>query len=228
MQKLFVKQKEILGGIENDVTSKKLFFYEFEKFFSNLYNKLFKHEKEPERYKIVFSLPAYLTIKELVDVSEIEIAWFGIIRREGQTIYIDEIINFPQIRTSVSVEVDDEEFASWFSNMVMTDKQKALSMRYHGHSHVNMGVFPSQTDMNYRKELSHNLDKEYIFSIHNKRGEIRFHIYDAVTETLAEPEDVDIFVEDIPLADIKEKIIGWGFEEEASLPFIEGGNNDDI
>ena len=75
------------------------------------------------------------------------------------------------------------------------DDETFMNMRMHGHSHVNMGVTPSSTDLNfYKNEILAELNDTdyYIFVIWNKKNEHTVKIYDFGKNILFETADVDV------------------------------------
>lgn len=132
----------------------------------------------------------------LVKIADKEVAWHGTVERSEvnpKEFLITDILVFPQKVTGATVDTDDEEYSlNWLYNANgegITDEQFE-KLRYHGHSHVNMGVFPSATDTTYQKHLLENTEDFYIFSIHNKSGAVWCNIYDVVNNCLYENTDV--------------------------------------
>ena len=66
------------------------------------------------------------------------------------------------------------------------------SLRFQGHSHVNMGVSPSNTDINHQEVIAKSLcdDDFYIFLIVNKRLDTNFFVYDKKTATTYKDKDI--------------------------------------
>ena len=64
------------------------------------------------------------------------------------------------------------------------------------HSHVNMGVSPSGTDMGHREKIVSQLMDEdyYIFMIWNKSLKWSAAIYDMPSNALYDTEDIDVMV----------------------------------
>ena len=157
---------------------------------------------------IKFSEKARLIIKELVQQCEKEIAWNGLVNYDADTntYEVYDILIFPQIVTGTSVDVDETKYAMWLSTL-STDQLN--HMRFHGHSHVNMGVGPSNVDTGYQKEmLQMQITDYYIFMIFNKREDMYACIYDVANNVVYENKDIDIEVES-SLNPYKETVKGW-------------------
>ena len=101
---------------------------------------------------VIFSSKAYIKILTLVDQCESEVGWHGIVvKAENKPIFlIKDILIFPQYVSGTSVIPDTEEYAVWTVEQ-MKDPEHFKKIRYHGHSHVNMGVFSSGTDNGYQE-----------------------------------------------------------------------------
>jgi hypothetical protein len=146
------------------------------------------HEtKATEKILVTFSAVAYIKMRELVDRSSFEIGWYGLIDKLSPTEYrIEDIIVYPQTVTSVTVKEDDEV---WDADMSIEDIRRR---HFHGHSHVNMPVCPSTTDMEHRKELTDmlNPDSFFLFLITNKRCDISAELYDLSANTIYNTDDI--------------------------------------
>jgi hypothetical protein len=72
------------------------------------------------------------------------------------------------------------------------------NLRMQGHSHVNMSVTPSSTDLELYRDLLAQLDDTmfYIFMIYNKRGECTVKVYDLAKNILFEKDDCTITIEE--------------------------------
>ena len=160
------------------------------------------------RPTIKFSEKARLIIKELVQQCEKEIAWNGLVNYDAETntYEVYDILIFPQIVTGTSVDVDETKYALWLSTL---STEQLNHMRFHGHSHVNMGVSPSGIDTGYQKEmLQMQITDYYIFMIFNKREDMYACIYDVTNNVAYENKDIDIQVES-QLNPYKELVHNW-------------------
>lgn len=152
--------------------------------------------KDEEKAKVKILPEAGKKLKSLVKACDKEIAWHGTVERSpdnDREFLITDILVFPQKVSAATVVTDDTEYSlNWLYNANgegITDEQFS-KLRYHGHSHVNMGVFPSGTDTTYQQNLLENAEDFYIFSIHNKSGAVWTHIYDVTNNVIYENVDV--------------------------------------
>lgn len=146
------------------------------------------------RPKVYFTPVAYLKMNALISTCDKEIAWHGYVDVLAEHTYlIHDIVCYPQKVAGAAVDSDDDKYGAWLQS-VPNDKIKSL--RFQGHSHVNMGVSPSCTDV----ENWHNLSKlvradgYYIFCIANKKGNIEFHLADKKLGVMFEPKEIDYAV----------------------------------
>lgn len=149
----------------------------------------------PTRTTVEFSERAALKTVLLVQSQETEIAWHGIGRRIPGGYRIDDIFLYPQTVTGVTVEMDEEDYARW--QMSLSDAVfESICMQ--GHSHVQMDVFPSGTDIGHQKEIMSQLQNEdfYVFMITNKRADAWVTVFDRKLGLQFETEDIDLVVDD--------------------------------
>lgn len=147
------------------------------------------------RAKIHFAEKAWLKMQALVMTNPDEVAWHGLARKSNETddYYIDDIIVYPQEVSGVYVDTDQAEYTQWLMDL---NDDVFNRVRMQGHSHVNMGVSPSQTDNDlYSKILAQLPDNTfYIFIIWNKRKERYVRVYDMEKNILFETNDCDILI----------------------------------
>lgn len=145
--------------------------------------------KEDERVSIIFENDAYEKMGALVRVATKEIGWYGTVERLSEREFVvKDIFVGPQIVTSVTVDTDDEEFVKWCDSL---PDETFNTMRFYGHSHVNMGVTPSGTDYTFQNNQIQNVKDFYVFGILNKQNKAWFNIYDIENNILYEDEDID-------------------------------------
>lgn len=209
MKKLKLKEEDIEKAIESgeeiirDSLNKSLIdklTIDFSDF-----TKLSKEEEE-EKATLLFTARAWIKITQLVHAISEEVAWNMFVKKINETTYlITDIIVFEQIITATSVDTDEEKYAVWNAEFMQQDFETWSEMKGHGHSHVNMGVTPSTTDNGYREQIFPNIaeDSFYIYTIHNKKGEIHCLIVDKENNRLYENGDIII---DILLS--KDKLTG--------------------
>ena len=135
-------------------------------------------------------------MRELVKQSDVEIQWHGLVKREKNKYRIYDIIVFPQLNSGARTETDEEEFAEWFTRLMMNNEELVQDIKMHGHSHVNMQVFSSDIDDEYQKKIIQNLKEDafYIFLILNKKDEIHPIIYDIEKNLCYTGNEIEIIV----------------------------------
>lgn len=119
----------------------------------------------------------YKKMTALVRHNSKEIAWHFVINRKDNQFMITDILVFPQYVTAATAVATDEYEQQW---MPMLQDHVFNNLRGHGHSHVNMGVSPSATDVQYQKEILSQLSDNdyYIFMIVNKKGDYDLTLFD--------------------------------------------------
>ena len=106
-----------------------------------------------DKATVIFSRIAWEKQVRLVDEFSSEVGWHGLVRRDpddATKFYIDDLITFPQEVTGATVTPTQGEYDRW--NAMLPPEQRN-TMRYHGHSHVNMGTSPSGTDTTFQKDI---------------------------------------------------------------------------
>lgn len=147
------------------------------------------------RVKIILEPVAFSKMLLLMLGSDKEIGWHGLITRDAENpsvFHVEDVILFPQTVTSTTVTADDEKYPLWA--MDLPDETFA-KCRFHGHSHVNMGVTPSVTDLTYYEQsIQQFKDGFYVFMIMNKRLETFCQVYDFDRNAMYENAEIDIQV----------------------------------
>lgn len=150
---------------------------------------------DKSRATVTFTAEAWARMLEYVLTTDKEIGWHGTVERgeSAHTFIIRSVELFPQTVTGSTVDADLKKYPLWAMAKPNEELQK---MRFHGHSHVNMGVTPSGVDMTYRKNMiGQYKDGFYIFLIINKRLEISGQVYDFDDNILFDTADIDVTVE---------------------------------
>lgn len=153
-------------------------------------------KKEKSKAEILFTAKAFAKIRLLVETAMTEIAWHGTVERLGkQSFLITDIFVYPQEITSATVNMDTAAYGEWLAKL---PDNIFDNLRFQGHSHVNMGVYPSAVDKNSYNEILNLLkdDDFYIFAIFNKQKEVFIELYDLKTNALYEKEDIVISIVD--------------------------------
>lgn len=127
-------------------------------------------------------------IKSLVKMCKTEVGWWGLIQpvREGRNlvgVIVDEVIVPEQEVSAATVDADrsPEQIFSAMDQLTGAGRAEEIGrLSYWGHSHVNMGVTPSGTDLGFWKEAAAGSEealKIFVATIHNKKGETFGRIY---------------------------------------------------
>lgn len=162
--------------------------------------------EDNRRASIIFTPRAWVKMTSLVSDFQTEVQWHGTVTRmspESSDFLIDDILVPPHEVSSGTVISEQKEYEDWLHNQLPAEVFSKI--RFHGHSHVNMGVDPSPTDCTFRRGHENNLgefregrDKFYIFLIINKRGEISAEVYDLSLNARYETKEIDfdVFMDD--------------------------------
>lgn len=152
-------------------------------------------DMKDEKATLLFTEKAYMKMQGLISHFDKEVGWHGIATRTGNEneYLISDILVYPQTVTGATVTTDQVKYQEW---LISHDIEVFNNIRMQGHSHVNMGVTPSGVDLALYDNILNQLtdDMFYIFMIWNKRGEKTIKIYDMLTNTLFENNDVTIDV----------------------------------
>lgn len=172
--------------------------------------------KDIKRPTVYIPLEVQKMIEEIVDQSKDEVAWncTVVYDRETYTFTLGEVLMFPQIVTGASVNVDETNYVEFISKL--SDEQ-LNTMRFHGHSHVNMNVFSSGTDDDYQRQMLTQIEDYYIFGIFNKRKEVAIYLYDVEKNLMFSGTDVTVAYDKVPENTAK-TIVAQMLKENVSRP----------
>lgn len=134
-----------------------------------------QHLVEPTIY---ITTNAYIKMRMLVDKSDKEVGWYGIVNEVpglDATYIIEDIIVYPQRVTGATVEQDEDRM---FEFEMSLDTDQINHKRFHGHSHVNMSTGPSGVDESFYQDLLSQVNDYFIITITNKRNEYTTRFYD--------------------------------------------------
>lgn len=148
-----------------------------------------------QRISLTFSAVAYAKMRELVRVSNVEVAWHGTVERINSKNYlVTDIIVYPQTIDAATVNTDQQEYDNWMNALPCEVFGK---VRLQGHSHVHMPPAPSSVDTFNQKRTLQLIGKNdyYISMIVNKRDEWTCRLYDEATNTLYDEKDIDLSVQ---------------------------------
>lgn len=144
-----------------------------------------------DKVVLYFTPNAYAKMKLLVAIYDTEAAWHGVVKRHGDDFLVTDVLVYPQEVTGSTVNTDQTKYQDWLFDL---DDEQFNNLRFHGHSHVNMGTSPSPVDMEHRKQLIEQVpeDEFYVFIIINKKNEYTCAIYDFARNTMFETADTEI------------------------------------
>lgn len=158
-------------------------------------NVSYEWTNDRSRAKVILEPVAFSKICLLMYNTDKEIGWHGLISRdkdEPTVFHVEDIILYPQTVTSVTVQTDDAKYGDW---AISLPDEQFTKLRFHGHSHVNMGVTPSGTDLTYYSSLIKQFKNGfYVFMIINKRMEMYCQVYDFDNNAMYETGEVDVAV----------------------------------
>ena len=135
-------------------------------------------DKQLEEPKIYITTEAYVKLRKLVDDTTTEIGWYGTVTKMPgfESVYvIDDILVYPQTVTGATCVQDDDRIFEFELNL-STDQVNRK--RFHGHSHVNMGVTPSGVDEQFYQDILTQVEDYFIVMITNKTGNYYTRFYD--------------------------------------------------
>lgn len=166
-------------------------------------------KKDIKKRNILFSPTAWAKMTQLVALSDKEIGWHSLVKKiNSTTYYIYDCLVYPQTVTATTIDPDDTETALWRQSL---PDNVIEFMHCQGHSHVNMSVSPSGTDLNYYNQIINELrpGQFYIFLIVNKKGEICCKVVEPDDNYIYNTEDcvIDIYTSH------KERIKNWVTDE---------------
>lgn len=135
---------------------------------------------------------AWIKITALLREFNKEVAWHATAYRipgDKDEYLIKDILVYPQTVTAATVEMDEEKYAQWLIDNI--DDERFDNIRCQMHSHVNMGVFASGTDIQHQEEILEQLGDEdfYIFMIWNKSLSVYIRIFDMQKNIVFETAD---------------------------------------
>ena len=145
--------------------------------------------QKQDKARLIILPAAWEKLIALVDECDKEIAWHGTVIKTNYTYTVTDVFVFPQTVTGSTVTSDETEYSMWLAGQ---PDEIFNSLRFHGHSHVNMGVSPSGVDTTYQEDILRNLKDFYIFAIFNKKGDHWCAIYDVESNTAYDDKDIEV------------------------------------
>ena len=154
----------------------------------------------PDDMVLDISPLAYLKMRTLVEDNTTECAWQGTVKvsEDRHKFTIKDILVYPQMVTGATVTTDDALYEAWHQER---DNETYNSLRFQGHSHVNMAVSPSGVDKTLYNDTLQTLrdDSFYIFMITNKKGDVWVNIYDLAENAIYDKSDLTLTIGGVDL-----------------------------
>jgi hypothetical protein len=136
---------------------------------------------EDQTPSVFISVGAMAKVQQYVQQSAKEVGWMGQVeyRDNGKGGKIITLVNPYAVAQEVTPSTTDLDatgkgsIAEWGMSL---DKPELI--KWWGHSHVNMGVSPSGTDMKtFVEHIENDPDEPFVMTIHNKKGAIYCNTY---------------------------------------------------
>ena len=158
------------------------------------YTRAVTYKSTGAKIVIDFAPIAFLKMTALIREFTSEVAWHGTVERVSPTRFlIKDILVYPQKVTGSTVNTDQEAYAQWMQEL---DNETFNSLRFQGHSHVNMGVSPSPTDIDNQgrivSQFTEGSDHFYIFMIWNKSMAFNARVFDMAANAIYDTDEVEI------------------------------------
>jgi hypothetical protein len=128
---------------------------------------------------------AYEKMVYYVADCEKEIGWLGEVEKKDNQYIINDVFLFEQESDATTCEITPESVCKFMEDMILGDKENGMAranrLRLWGHSHVRMGVTPSGQDETQMETFKKNGSDFFIMVIGNKKGDLRFELWDFIT-----------------------------------------------
>ncbi len=129
--------------------------------------------------RVLVTRDAYEDMYCIVDAVDKEVGWLGAVQRLGNDFLITEVFLFDQETHATTCEITPDGMAE-FAMQLMSSRpdgmEVANSIRFWGHSHVNMGTSPSGQDETQLRELAASCGDFFVRGILNKSGRMEWTI----------------------------------------------------
>lgn len=128
---------------------------------------------------IIIHPEALIKMQLFVEECTNEIGWLGTAYKEGNTIYIQDVILLSQDVHSATTEITPEGLAEFGEEILSQPDGMELwnNIKVWGHSHVNMTVYPSGQDESQMVTFAEGGHDWFIRIIANKKGDLRVDLY---------------------------------------------------
>ena len=138
-------------------------------------------------FKLFIPRKVYMQLMHWVDKSTFEVSWFGLLKfdKKNSEFVVTKIFLLPQENSSTSTEMNGAAIA----DLLYDTRKEPGDLRWWGHSHVNMDVFWSGTDIATMKNLS--TGGWFLSTVFNKKREMKT----ALTQDI--PNGIPVLIDDI-------------------------------
>jgi proteasome lid subunit RPN8/RPN11 len=155
--------------------------------------------------KVRLATTAYQKIMHWVHMTNFEVSGLGLVKydKATHTYFVKEVYLLEQKNTSGDTEIEDSAYAALEMETKDIQSEENGWLNFWWHSHVNMGVFWSQTDMACINKFSQH--GYWLATVFNKKAEMR--------SAIAIGEPVGAFQDNLPT----EVDLGMTDEEIAAL-----------
>ena len=141
---------------------------------------------------VFFTAEVIRAIEYIVYSQAKEVAWMGLVEKLEDNNYLVYKLYVPkQTVTAASVDIDADAIAK-LTMQILDEGHNPEHLRYHGHSHVNMTVFPSVTDQDHMADYLEHAPF-FIREIRNKKQDSRVDIFDKEANKIYHCVDTDIY-----------------------------------
>lgn len=192
------------------------------------YNHIGKKELEVKNLinnKVYISLLAFKKMTTYIKECSKEIGWLGTVEEVPGGYLIKDTFLFKQQVHSTTCEITPQGLSDFIMGLYDTyDTDTAMnisnSIMLWGHSHVNMGVFPSAQDV---KQLESFKDSEFPYFlgvIGNKRGEFNFTLNHYQSGVIIKDLDWELYLPELNDESLDKEIKAEIKEKVEDLPVV--------
>lgn len=175
--------------------------------------------------KVRVSARAIIKMEILAAAIDLEVGWLGTAVREGDDFLAKDVFLFKQTVSGGHTEISEEALGDFASELLMRDGGEEIfnEMNSWGHSHVEGGTYPSFQDDDQMSLFQKNGKDFFLRSIINRRGEMRFDIYDWANGLIYNQapweEKGDAFPPDHEIAEIEQELRAEMLEKVTALKY---------
>lgn len=129
--------------------------------------------------KVILTKQAYHDMAILVQEVSTEVGWLATVRKEGNSFIVERVFVPKQEVGAATAEITGEGVAELCEELLADPNGMELinSLRFWGHSHVNMGTGPSGQDDTQMALFRENGCEWFVRGILNKHRKAQFDVY---------------------------------------------------